>query len=87
MPPDAVVELSSEFDSPLVASVDGQGQFAVERDDVIVVRRSAHVARMIRFGNKPFFVHMGRKLAWLGEHPVSNEKENFHDNSLIDYQE
>lgn len=85
--PDAVVELSTAFESPIVASVDGQGQFALERNDVVTVRRSDHIARMIRFGGKPFFTRVGRKLAWLGEHPSSTEKENSHDDSLIVPQE
>ena len=67
LPRDAVVELSPASDSRIAASVDGQGQFDVALGDVIVVRRSRHIARMVRFGDKPFFAQVGRRLAWLDE--------------------
>ena len=67
LPRDAVVELSPASDSHVAASVDGQGQFDVAVGDVIVVRRSRHIARMVRFGDKPFFAQVGRRLAWLDE--------------------
>ncbi len=83
LPRDAVVELSPASDSHIAASVDGQGQFDVAVGDVIVVRRSRHIARMVRFGDKPFFAQGGRRLAWLDERRLRAVSGTDLGNSLL----
>lgn len=67
LPENAVVDLSAGSNESVAASVDGQGQFRMGPDSLVTVRRSGYVARMVRFWDKPFFAHMGRRLAWLDE--------------------
>lgn len=67
LPQDTVVELASASDGNVAVSVDGQGQHLMGLGSTITVRRSPHVARMIRFADKPFFAQLGRRLSWLDE--------------------
>ena len=39
----------------------------VDEQGRVNVRRSEHVARMVRYREKPFFAQLGRRLAWLDE--------------------
>jgi NAD+ kinase len=72
LPPDAIVALSPGSDGGVVVSVDGQGQFGAREDSVVEVRRSEHIARLVRFGDQPFFAQIGRRLAWLDERSLAS---------------
>ena len=67
LPYDAVVTLSPGDGGSVAVSVDGQGEFGASRDSSVEVRRSQHVARLVRFDAQPFFTQLGRRLAWLDE--------------------
>ncbi|MDE2640142.1 MAG: NAD(+)/NADH kinase [Chloroflexota bacterium] len=67
VPHDSVVALSPAQEGGVAFSVDGQGQFPAGVGARVEVRRSEHVARLIRFDEQPFFAQLGRRLAWLDE--------------------
>ena len=67
MPHDSVVVLSPGAGGGVAFSVDGQGQFDAQPGSRVEVRRSRHVARLIRFDEQPFFAQLGRRLTWLDE--------------------
>jgi NAD+ kinase len=67
LPPDSEIELSVGGPSEVAVSVDGQGAQPVDEQGRVLVRRSEHVARMVRYREKPFFAQLGRRLAWLDE--------------------
>lgn len=67
LPPDSVVDLGSEADGGIAVSIDGQDQQPVEAGARVTIRRSAHVARLVRFGETPFFTQLARRLVWLDE--------------------
>jgi NAD+ kinase len=67
VPHDSVVTLSPDSDGSVAVSVDGQGEYPATEQSRIDVRRSEHVARLIRFDEQPFFAQLGRRLAWLDE--------------------
>ena len=53
-------------------------------DSLVTVRRSGYVARMVCIWDKPFFAHMGRRLAWLDERrlqAVGGQDSEDHDDS------
>ena len=67
VPYDSVVTLSPGAKGEVAVSVDGQGQYPATEGSRVEVRRSEHVARLIRFDEQPFFAQLGRRLAWLDE--------------------
>ena len=67
LPPDSEIELSVGGPSEVAVSVDGQGAHSFDEQGRVHVRRSEHVARMVRYREKPFFAQLGRRLAWLDE--------------------
>ena len=67
VPHDSVVVLSPGAGGGVAFSVDGQGQFDAQPGSRVEVRRSRHVARLIRFDEQPFFAQLGRRLTWLDE--------------------
>ena len=67
LPPDAVIELSPGSDESVGVSVDGQDQSSLGPRDAVTVRRSEFVARLVRFGEKPFSAQLSRRLTWLDE--------------------
>ena len=67
VPPEAVIDLSAAPGSEVAVSMDGQAQFCLGPESRVSVKRSRHVARLVRYGDKPFFAQMGRRLAWLDE--------------------
>ncbi|MEE9278234.1 MAG: NAD(+)/NADH kinase [Dehalococcoidia bacterium] len=67
LPQDTVIDLSPATDGAVAVSVDGQGQYSMTLGSSVRVRRSEHLARLVRFGQQPFFAQLGRRLAWLDE--------------------
>ena len=67
LPGDAVIELRLGREHPGSLSVDGQRPFPLTPGGGVQVRRSESLARLIRFGERPFFAQLGRRLAWLDE--------------------
>lgn len=55
--PEAVIEVGVESENPAVVSVDGQVDRPLSSGDVVVVRRSQHLARFIRLGAPSDFFH------------------------------
>lgn len=67
MPADAVIGLSMGEEHSGMLSVDGQRPYPLLPGGGVEVRRSESVARLIRFGERPFFAQLGKRLAWLDE--------------------
>ena len=72
VPHDSVVALSPAAEGGVAFSVDGQGEFPAGQTSRVEVRRSQHVARLIRFDHQPFFAQLGRRLAWLDERRLAS---------------
>lgn len=70
LPGDAVIELRLGREHPGSLSVDGQRPFALHPGGGVEVRRSESLARLVRFGERPFFAQLGRRLAWLDERRI-----------------
>ena len=67
LPADAVIQLQLGREHSGMLSVDGQRPYTVAPGGGVEVRRSESVARLIRFGARPFFAQLGKRLAWLDE--------------------
>lgn len=67
LPFDAVIDLRLGREHPGSLSVDGQRPFRLKPGGGVQVRRSESLARLVRFGERPFFAQLGRRLAWLDE--------------------
>lgn len=67
LPADAVIALSLGEEHSGMLSVDGQRPWPLAPGGGVEVRRSDAVARLIRFGERPFFAQLGKRLAWLDE--------------------
>ncbi len=67
LPADAVINLQLGREHAGMLSVDGQRPYSVAPGGGVEVRRSESVARLIRFGARPFFAQLGKRLAWLDE--------------------
>lgn len=67
LPSDAEIELHLGREHPGSLSVDGQRPYALKPGGGVSVRRSDSLARLVRFGERPFFAQLGRRLAWLDE--------------------
>ncbi len=67
LPSDVIIQLNLGREHPGSLSVDGQGPYRLEPGGGVEVRRSEHLARLVRFGERPFFPQLGRRLAWLEE--------------------
>lgn len=67
LPADVIIQLNLGREHPGSLSVDGQGPYRLEPGGGVEVRRSEHLARLVRFGERPFFPQLGRRLAWLEE--------------------
>ncbi len=74
LPDNAVIELSAVTEGTTAFSIDGQGQLAMDGASTVAVKRSNHVARLLRFWDDPFYEQLGRRLGWLDDvatHPSS----------------
>lgn len=67
LPSDVIIQLNLGEEHPGSLSVDGQGPYRIEPGGGVEVRRSEYLARLVRFGERPFFPQLGRRLAWLEE--------------------
>ena len=67
LPERSQVELSAGDGGSTAVSVDGQGPYPMRDGSRVRIKRAAHVTRMVRFTEKPFFAQMGHRLAWLDE--------------------
>ena len=67
LPADAVIGLSLGQEHSGMLSVDGQRPYTLAPGGGVEVRRSEAVAQLIRFGARPFFAQLGKRLAWLDE--------------------
>lgn len=67
LPGDAVIDLRLGREHPGSLSVDGQRPFPLKPGGGVQVRRSESLARLVRFGERPFFAQLGKRLAWLDE--------------------
>lgn len=67
LPGDAVIELRLGLEHPGSLSVDGQRPFSLQPGGGVQVKRSESLARLVRFGERPFFAQLGKRLAWLDE--------------------
>ena len=67
LPSDAEIELSLGSEHSGALSVDGQRPYAIAPGGGVQVRRSESMAKFIRFGERPFFPQLGKRLAWLDE--------------------
>ena len=67
LPGDAVIELRLGREHPGSLSVDGQRPYSLNPGGGVQVRRSESLAQLIRFGERPFFAQLGKRLAWLDE--------------------
>ncbi len=70
LPGDAEIELRLGREHPGSLSVDGQRPYALQPGGGAVIRLSESLARLVRFGERPFFAQLGRRLAWLDERRV-----------------
>ena len=67
LPEAAVIDLSAVTEGTTALSVDGQGQYDMGDASTVNVKRSSHVARLLRFWNDPFYEQLGRRLGWLDD--------------------
>ncbi len=67
LPSDVIIQLNLGREHPGSLSVDGQGPYRLEPGGGVEVRRSEYLARLVRFGERPFFPQLGQRLAWLEE--------------------
>lgn len=67
LPRNAVIDLSAVEAGNVAVSLDGQGAHVMGVASRVNIRRSGHVARMLRYWEKPFFAQLGHRLAWLDE--------------------
>lgn len=67
LPPGCSIDLSVGGPGDVAVSIDGQGSHMMGADSHVIIRRSEHVARMVRYSRTPFFAQLGRRLAWLDE--------------------
>ncbi len=67
LPPDCEIDLSVGGPESAAVSIDGQGAETVGSQSHVRIRRSEHLARLVRYSPKPFFAQLGRRLAWLDE--------------------
>jgi NAD+ kinase len=78
LPPGATIDLAVTADKEAVVSVDGQVDRTLASGDSVVVCRSAHVARFVRF-SKPeeYYGLLAEKLGWLRVLQASDNPELF----------
>ena len=67
LPGEAVIELRLGREHPGSLSVDGQRPFPLHPGGGVQVQRSESLARLVRFGERPFFAQLGKRLAWIDE--------------------
>ena len=67
LPADASIGLTLGEEHSGMLSVDGQRPYALAPGGGVEVRRSEAVAQLIRFGERPFFAQLGKRLAWLDD--------------------
>ena len=67
LPGDAVIDLRLGREHPGSLSVDGQRPFPLKPGGGVQVRRSESLARLVRFGERPFFGQLGKRLVWHDE--------------------
>ena len=67
LPDNAVIDLSAVTEGTTALSIDGQGQHEMSGTSTVGVKRSSHVARLLRFWNDPFYEQLGRRLGWLDD--------------------
>ena len=70
LPGDAVIDLRLGREHPGSLSVDGQRPYPLAPGGGVQVRRSQALARLVRFGERPFFAQLGKRLAWLDERRI-----------------
>jgi NAD kinase len=72
-----VIDLSAVTEGTTALSIDGQGQYEMSDASTVNVKRSNHIARLLRFWDDPFYEQLGRRLSWLDDsgapHPPPRE--------------
>ena len=67
LPSDAEIQLALGREHAGALSVDGQRPYAISPGGGVRVKLSESMAKFVRFGERPFFPQLGRRLAWLDE--------------------
>jgi len=76
--PDTVIDLTVSADQEAIISVEGQIDRSLLSSDAISVRRSPHVARLVRFSPpQDFYALLAERLDWLGVRRASENPELF----------
>jgi NAD+ kinase len=84
LPPSATVELTVTADKEAVISVDGQIDRALASGDSVIVCRSAHLARFVRFSPpQDYYAVLAEKLDWLRVLQASDNPELFEFTGII----
>jgi NAD+ kinase len=67
LPEDSAIDLSAVTEGTTALSIDGQGQYEMSGASTVNVKRSNHIARLLRFWDDPLYEQLGRRLSWLDD--------------------